>query len=398
MRLLEYQAKAVLRPFGVAVPEGGVAYTPAEAHEVAAQLGGRVVIKAQVLAPGRARAGGVRLVSDPEEAELAAQEVMSLEIGGLPVKRLLVERAVDIARELYIGLALQTSGEVVLAVSGELAPFTAAPRTVSIDTTTGLLPFQVRDAAYALGLGQKATDALVQLATSLWQAMGALDALWIEINPVALLPTEELVAVDVKLMLDDNALYRHPQLAELREAEEHTQVEAEARRHGLYYVGLDGDIGSLVNGAGLAMATSDAIEMLGGRSANILDVAGGARALRVAAGMNILLRDERLHAILVNVFGGITRCDEVAAGILASLACNRADVPIFVRLTGTNAAQGCEMLQEAPVHLVPDLVTGARMAVAAARERQQAPVERQQAPVERQQAPLERRQAPLEAK
>lgn len=367
MRLLEYQAKAVLRPFGVAVPEGGVAYTPGEAHEVAAQLGGRVVIKAQVLAPGRARAGGVRLVSDPEEAELAAQEVMSLEIGGQPVKRLLVERAVDIARELYVGLALHTDGATTLTVSAELAPFTAAPHTISIDADTGLLPFQVREAAYTIGLGQRATDGLVQLAMSLWRSMSALDALRIEMNPMALLPTEELVAVDAKVVLDDNALYRHPQLAELREVEEHSAIESEARRHGIYYVPLEGSVGSLVNGAGLAMATSDAIEMLGGRSANILDVAGGARALRVAAGMNILLRDARLKAILVNVFGGITRCDEVAAGILAAIACNPPTVPVFVRLTGTNAVQGREMLQDSGVQLVPDLITGARAAVEAAR-------------------------------
>ena len=232
----------------------------------------------------------------------------------------------------------------------------------------GLLPFQIREASYSLGLGHRAGEGLVHLVTALWQAMMALDALRVEINPVAVLPTEELVAVDVKLMLDDNALYRHAELAELREAEELTPAEAEARRHGIYYVRLDGNIGSLVNGAGLAMATSDAIELLGGKSADIQDVGGGARAMRVAAGMNLLLRDERLRAIVVNIFGGITRCDEVAAGILAALAAGPCDVPIFVRLTGTNEAQGREMLREAPVQLVPDLHTGARLAVEAARE------------------------------
>ncbi|MGQ9555048.1 MAG: ADP-forming succinate--CoA ligase subunit beta [Anaerolineae bacterium] len=368
MRLHEYQAKRVLRPHGVSVPEGGVAYTPAEAHEVAAQLGGRVVIKAQVLAPGRARAGGVRLVSDPEEAELAAQEVMGLSIGGLPVKRLLIERVVDIVRELYLGLFLQASGEVQMAIAGEVAPFTSEPHTISIDPGIGLLPFQVREVGYALGLGHRAVEVLVQMSSALWHAMLALDALRIEINPLAVLPTEDMTVVDAKVTLDDNALYRHPELAELREAEEQTAEESEARRYGLYYVGLQGNIGSLVNGAGLAMATSDVIELLGGRSANIMDVGGGARAMRVAAGMNILLRDKRLRAILVNIFGGITRCDEVATGILSSLSCNEVSYPVFVRLTGTNEVIGREMLADAPVQLVPDLLTGARLAVSAAQE------------------------------
>ena len=368
MRLHEYQAKRVLSALGVSVPDSGVAYNPVEAHEVAAQLGGRVVIKAQVLAPGRARAGGVRLVSDPEEAELAAQEVMALDIGGLPVRRLLVERAVDITRELYLGLALEPSGEMQLTIAGEVAPFAGDPRTIAIDGTVGLLPFQVREAAYSFGLTRRAAEGLVQMSLSLWRAMASLDALRIEINPLAVLPTEELAALDAKVTLDDNALYRHPELAELREAEEQTPEEAEARRHGLYYVGLAGDIGSLVNGAGLAMATSDVIESLGGRSANIMDVGGGARAMRVAAGMNILVRDKRLKAILVSIFGGITRCDEVAAGILSSLSCNEVAIPIFIRLTGTNEALGRDMLQDAPVHLVADLLSGARAAVAAARE------------------------------
>jgi succinyl-CoA synthetase beta subunit len=372
MRLHEYQAKRLLQSYAVSVPEGGVAYTPQEAHEVAAQLGGRVVVKAQVLAPGRGRAGGVRLVSDPEEAELAAQEVMGLSIAGLPVKRLLVERAVDITGELYLGLALQPTGETLLTLAGEAAPFTHEPITIHIDDSVGLLPFQVREAAYSLNLSRRAADALIRMSLALWQVMLANECLRLEVNPVAVLPTGELVAVDVKAVVDDNALYRHPQLAELREAEELTAVEIEARRYGLSYVAMQGNIGSLVNGAGLAMATSDTIELQGGQSANILDVGGGARAGRVAAGMNILLRDRRLRAILVNVFGGITRCDEVATGILTAVGCNEVHCPIFVRLTGTNADQGCALLQGAPLQLVPDLVTGARLAVQAAAAGEQA--------------------------
>ncbi|NPV09084.1 MAG: succinate--CoA ligase subunit beta [Anaerolineae bacterium] len=366
MRLHEYQAKRILSQRGISTPEGGVAYTPGEAHEVAAQLRGRVVVKAQVLAPGRGRAGGIRVAEGPEAAELAAQEIMSLAIGGLPVRRVLVERAIDIRRQMYMGLALQPTGEVQFTVASEAAPFTEPPRTIALDYGIGLLPFQVRELAFALGLPQRATEGMVQMGLALWDTLIATDALWVELNPLALTPVEDLVVVDSKITLDDNALYRHPELAELREAEELTPAESEARRYGLYYVGLDGNVGSLVNGAGLAMATSDAIEALGGRSANILDVGGGARAQRVAAGMNILLRDARLRSILVAIFGGITRCDEVAAGILAAIQCSGAPVPIYVRLTGTNEHEGRQMLAGAPVTLVSDLYEGARLAVATA--------------------------------
>ncbi len=366
MRLHEYQSKRVLQQRGVAIPEGGVAYTPGEAHEVAAQLGGRVVVKAQVLAPGRGRAGGIRLADDPEAAELAAQEIMSLDIGGLPVRRVLVERAVDIRQQLYLAVALQATGEAILAVAGEAAPLTEPPRILPIDYRIGLLPFQVRELAYGLALPRRTAEAMVHLALALWHTMIEADALRVEVNPLAVTPLEDLVVVDAKITLDDNALYRHPELAELRGAEELTLEESEARRHGLYYVSLDGNVGSLVNGAGLAMATSDVIEWLGGTSAGILDVGGGARAQKVAAGMQILLRDSRLRSILVAIFGGITRCDEVAAGILAALECVGSTVPIFVRLTGTNEAEGRALLQDAPVELVPDLLTGARKAVAAA--------------------------------
>ena len=367
MRLHEYQAKRLLSQRGIVTPEGAVAYTPGEAHEVAAQLGGRVVVKAQVLAPGRGRAGGIRVAEDPEAAELAAQEIMALNIGGLPVRRVLVERAIDIRQQMYMGLALQPTGETSFTVATEAAPFTGPPRTITVDYTSGLHPFQVRDLAYSLGLPRRAAEAMVTMGLALWDTLIATDALRIELNPLALTPMEDLVVVDAKVTLDDNALYRHPEMAELREAEEFNPAEAEARRYGLYYVQLDGNIGSLVNGAGLAMATSDAIEALGGRSAGILDVGGGARAARVAAGMNLLLRDVRLRSILVAIFGGITRCDEVATGILAAIQCSGVQVPVFVRLTGTNEHEGRRMLAGAPVTLVSDLLEGARLAVAGAK-------------------------------
>ncbi len=366
MRLHEHQAKRILRESGIATPVGRVAYTPDEARQVAAELGGRVVVKAQVLATGRGRAGGIRVAEDLSAAELAAQQIMGLTIGGLPVRRVLVERAVDIRRQMYMGLALQPTGEVQFAVAAEAAPFTQPPRTITVDYDTGLLPFQVRELAWALGLPRRAAEGMVHFGLGLWRLALATEALRIELNPLALTPTEDLVVVDAKLTLDDNALYRHPKLADLRDSEELDATEMEARGYGLSYVSLDGNVGSLVNGAGLAMAVSDMIELSGGRPANILDVGGGARSQRVASAMDILLRDRRLRSIVVGVFGGITRCDEVAAGILSAIERRGAEAPIFVRLTGTNEQEGRHMLAAAPVELVPSLLEGARRAVAAA--------------------------------
>jgi len=366
MRLHEYQGKRILRERGIGTPEGGVAYTPDEARQVAAELGGRVVVKAQVLAPGRGRAGGIRVAEDPGAAELAAQEIMGLSIGGLPVRRVLVERAIDIRRQMYMGLALQPTGEVQFTVAAEAAPFTEPPRTIAVDYGTGLLPFQVRELAWVLGLPRRAAEGMVHIGLGLWRLALASEALRVELNPLALTPAEELVVVDAKITLDDNAFYRHSELADLRDAEELGATEMEARRYGLSYVALDGNIGSLVNGAGLAMAVSDVIELSGGRSANILDIGGGARSQRVAAAMDILLRDRRLRSIVVGIYGGITRCDEVATGLLAAIESRGAEVPIFVRLTGTNEQEGRQALAEAPVELVPSLLEGARRAVAAA--------------------------------
>jgi len=368
MRLHEYQAKRILAQRGIAVPEGGVAYTPDEAGQVAAELGGRVVVKAQVLAPGRGRAGGIRVAEDPDSASLAAQEIMGLTIGGLSVRRVLVERAIDIKRQMYMGLALEPTGTVLLTLAAEAAPFTQPPRSVTVDYVSGLLPFQVRELALALGLPRRSAEAMTRIGLALWEALLATESLRVELNPLALTPAEDLVVVDAKFTLDDNALHRHPELAELRGSDELTPVESEARSYGLSYLMLDGNVGSLVTGAGLAMAVSDTIEVVGGKSASILDVGRGARSQRVKAAMDILLRDQRLRSVLVGANGDITPCDQVVTGVLASLEGRGAPMPIFVRLAGANEHEARRMLAGAPVELVPSLLEGARRAVAVAQE------------------------------
>lgn len=326
-----------------------------------------MVIKAQVLATGRGRAGGIRLVNTPDAAEEAAQEIMGRRIGGLPVRRVLVERAVDIRQQLYLGLSLDPSGEVRLGMSAEVAPLTEAPQTLKVDYNIGLLPFQVRELGWAHGLSRRTSEALSHLGMALWRTFIEMEALRIDLNPLALTPAEELVVVDAKLTLDDNALYRHPELADIRGAEDDFSVaELEARSYGLTYVALEGNVGTMVNGAGLAMAVSDLIALRGGRPANILDIGGGARAARVASAMRILLRNHALRSLLVGIYGGITRCDEVAQGILMALEEHPTDLPIYARLTGTNEHEARQLLAGTQVQLVSTLAEGANAAVAAA--------------------------------
>lgn len=270
---------------------------------------------------------------------------------------------------MYMGLTLQPTGEVQFTVAAEAAPFTQPPRSISVDYGTGLLPFQVRDLCWALGLPRRAAVGMARMGLSLWAAFKSTEAIRIELNPLALTPTEDLVAVDAKITLDDNALYRQPDLSELRAAGGWAAAEDEAGRQGLSYVALDGNVGSLANGAGLAMAVSDTVALVGGRSAGILDVGRGARAQRVAAAMDMLLREARLSSILVAVFGSASGCDEMASGILAAIESRGTPVPVFVRLGGAKEHEGRQMLAGAPVELVPDLLQGARSAVAAAQER-----------------------------
>ena len=386
MKIHEYQAKEILRGYGVPVPRGHLATTPAEAEEAARRLGGGLcVVKAQIHAGGRGKAGGVKLARSPEEAGeharlLLGSTLRTAQTGpeGQVVRRLYVEEGCRISREHYLAATLdRESGRVTLVASAEggVEIEEVAARTperilkVSIDPVTGLMPHQARRLAFALGLGGEAVSAFVRLATGLLAAYHATDASLVEVNPLVVTAEGAVVALDAKMTFDDNALFRHPDVAALRDPAEEDAREAQAKDHDLSYIALDGDIGCMVNGAGLAMATMDIIRLAGGRPANFLDVGGGADEAKVTAAFKILLADPRVKAVLVNIFGGIMRCDVIAKGIVAAATQVGLSIPLVVRLQGTNVALGKEILARSDVPVLPadDLGEAARAAVHAAR-------------------------------
>lgn len=377
MKLHEYQSKAILARYGIPVPQGMAADSPEAAAEVAQRLGGAVAVKAQVLVGGRGKAGGVRVADSPGQAAECAAAILGLRIHGLPVTRLLVEEAAQIQRELYLGFAVDRAcGRVTLMASGqggveieEVARTQPEQITrLGMDPFLGLREYQARYVASALTLPEALWPSFARIAQGLYSAFTENDASLAEINPLALTAAGTLLALDAKINLDENAFYRHPDLATLRNREEETPVEAQARAAGLSYVALEGTVGCMVNGAGLAMATLDAIKVLGGMPANFLDVGGGARAERVAAALNLILQDRQVRAVLINIFGGITRCDEVARGVVEALAQVRPQVPIVARLVGTNEAEGRAILAGASrIQTSNSLTEAARLAVAASR-------------------------------
>jgi succinyl-CoA synthetase beta subunit len=339
-------------------------------------LGSRVVVKSQVLVGGRGKAGGIRLADDPDEAEEVADRILGMNIKGMTVKKVLVDQAADIAKEIYLGIVIDRAQRrpVMMAsaeggVEIEEVARTAPERIIktSIDPFFGLLPYQGRELAFGIGLDKPLMRDFVKIAQGLYDAFVDCDASLAEINPLVVTGSGELLAVDGKMLLDDNALFRHFELAEMRDADEETPEEQEARRHGLSYVKLDGEIGCMVNGAGLAMATMDVIKLYGGEPANFLDIGGGAQADKVAAALRIILSDPSVRGVLFNIFGGITRCDEVARGILAALAEVPTDVPMVARLVGTNEAEGRQILAEADMITAATLAEAAQKAVAVAR-------------------------------
>ncbi len=387
MNIHEYQAKELLSQFGVKVPKGAVAYTAEEAVAAARRLGGpRFVVKAQIHAGGRGKAGGVRLVhSEKEVAEAASallgKKLVTAQTGpeGREVKRVYVEEASEIARELYLGLVVdRASGRVTLVASTEggveveeLA--VRAPEKIlkaPIDPATGIQPFYARNIAFGLGLSGGQIDGAVRFVTGLYRAFHDLDAALAEINPLVVTEGGDLLALDAKLAFDDNALFRHPEIRELRDEDEEDPLELEASRHALSYVKLDGDIGCMVNGAGLAMATMDIIKLYGGRPANFLDVGGGATRERVAAAFKLILRDPHVEGILVNIFGGIMRCDVIAEGIVGAAREVSLRVPLVVRLQGTNVELGQEALKQSglPIVTAEDLADAAEKVVRAVKE------------------------------
>ena len=375
MKLHEYQSKRIFAQYGVPIPPGDVASTPEQARQIASRLGTRVVVKSQVLVGGRGKAGGIRLADDPDEAEEVADQILGMDIKGMTVKKVLVDQAADIAKEIYLGIVIDRAQRrpVMMASAEGGVEIEEVARTtperivrISIDPFFGLLSYQGRELAFGIGLDKALVRDFVKIAQGLYDAFMNCDASLAEINPLVVTGSAKLLAVDGKMLLDDNALFRHFELAEMRDADEETPEEQEARRHGLSYVKLDGEIGCMVNGAGLAMATMDVIKLYGGEPANFLDIGGGAQADRVAAALRIILSDPSVKGVLFNIFGGITRCDEVARGILAALAEVPTDVPMVARLVGTNEEEGRRILAEADMITAATLAEAAEKAVAVA--------------------------------
>jgi len=378
VKLHEYQSKQMFAAHGVPIPQGRIATTPDEACLAANELGYPVVVKAQVLVGGRGKAGGIRLAKSPTEVAEAAEAIFSLRVKGFPVRKVLVDRAAAIRSELYLGLVIDRSSRqpVMIASSegGVEIEETArnnpqAIHKTSINPFLGLRDYHALTLGKGIGLGGEHLRAFCKVARGLYEAFVACDASLAEINPLAVTESGELLALDGKMVLDDNALFRHPELESWRDVDEETPAERQARQAGLSYVQLDGEIGCMVNGAGLAMATMDIIKHFGGAPANFLDIGGGARAERVATALRLILADARVRAVLFNIFGGITRCDEVARGIVAALEEVRPDVPMVARLVGTNEQEGREILRASGHHLITALTLeeAARKAVAAAR-------------------------------
>jgi succinyl-CoA synthetase beta subunit len=378
MNIHEYQAKQLLAKFGVAVPDGAVAYSPAEAVAAAEKLGGPVyVVKSQIHAGGRGAGrfngneggkGGVRVVKSVDEVRANAEEMLGGILvtkqtgpGGKEVKRLYIEAGCDIARELYLSFLVDrgTSRVTVIAsTEGGMeieAVAAATPKkilTVPIDPVTGLRPHHARRIAFGLGLEGKQVGSAVKFLQAMYRVVVDLDASMVEINPLVVTGAGEVLALDAKMNFDDNALYRHPEVAELRDEDEEDPTEIEAARHELNYVKLDGSIGCMVNGAGLAMATMDIIKLHGGEPANFLDVGGGATKERVTAAFKIILSDPNVEGILVNIFGGIMRCDVIAEGVVAAAREVSLQVPLVVRLEGTNVELGKQIMADSGLPIV----------------------------------------------
>ncbi len=376
MKLHEYQSKLIFAEYGVPIPQGRVAATAAEAKQIADELGGRVVIKSQVLVGGRGKAGGIRLAKSSDEAEEIATQILGMEIKGLPVRKVLVDEAANIEKEIYLGITNDRAARkpVMMASAEGGVDIEEVARTtpekiikVHIDPLLGLKDYQARDIAAEIDLPRDLWRSFGQIALGLWKAYQKSDANLAEINPLVITADNKLVAVDGKMVLDDSALFRHPNLAEKRDLDVEEDAEIEARKYGLSFIKLDGDIGCMVNGAGLAMTTMDIIKLFGGEPANFLDIGGGASADKVAAAFRIILADPNINAILINIFGGITRGDVVAKGILTAMEEVKPKVPMVVRLVGTNAEEGRKLLADANMITADTLVEAAQKAVAAAK-------------------------------
>ncbi len=387
MNIHEYQAKSLMAKFGVAVPRGAVAYTPGEAEEAAKSLGGSIwAVKAQIHAGGRGKAGGIKLARSLPEVREAAQALLGKVLvthqtgpQGKEVKRVYIESGCDIARELYLGILIdRASSRVVVMASteGGTEIETVAAKTpdkiirVTIDPASGLMPHHARQIAYGLGLEGDQVSPATKFIAAMYRAFIELDASVVEINPLVVTKQGDVVALDAKMNFDDNALYRHKDVEALRDESEEDPSELEAAKHGLNYIKLDGNIGCMVNGAGLAMATMDIIKLYGGSPANFLDVGGGATRERVTTAFKLILSDPHVEGILVNIFGGIMRCDVIAEGVVAAAKEISLGVPLVVRLEGTNVELGKKILRESglPIVSADNLADAAEKIVKAVKE------------------------------
>jgi len=362
MKIHEYQAKQILSKFGVTTPRGDVAYTPEEARGVAEKLGGTVVVKAQIHAGGRGKAGGVKIAKDAKDAERLANEMLGKTLitpqtgpEGRVVRRVLIEEGLDIARELYLGMVIDraTARPVMMASSegGVEIEIVAAEHPEKIlkefiDPAVGFQAFQARKLAFGLGLDASLVNEATRFLSMLYRAFEATDASLAEINPLVVTRDGRILALDAKMNFDDNALYRHKDIRELRDLDEEDPLEVKASNYNLNYIRLEGSVGCMVNGAGLAMATMDLIQHAGGSPANFLDVGGGANEEQVRRGFEIILSDPHVRGVLVNIFGGIMRCDIVANGVVAAARSLAVKVPVVVRLEGTNVELGQQILRE----------------------------------------------------
>lgn len=384
MNLHEYQAKQLFAEYDIPVSDGRVVTDADQAAEAARELGGNLwVVKAQVHAGGRGKGGGVKLAKSPEEVAEEAGRMLGTRLvtpqtddEGLPIHQVYIEKGSDIESELYLSVLVDRASERVVFMAspeGGVDIEEVAEKTpekifqITVHPAAGLQPFQARQLAFGLGLNKSQLGAFTRIAQGLYRMFDETDTSLIEINPLIITDGGELKALDAKVNLDDNALYRHKRLADMRDTSQEDEVEVRASEYDLNYVSLDGNIGCMVNGAGLAMATMDVIKLSGGRPANFLDVGGGATAERVTEAFKIILTNEGVEAILVNIFGGIVRCDLIAEGIIQAVQQVGVQVPVVVRLEGTNVEQGKELLANSGLDIIPadDLTDGAQKAVEA---------------------------------
>jgi succinyl-CoA synthetase beta subunit len=368
MKIHEFQAKAILTEFGVPVPRGRVASTPAEAKAVADELGGTVVVKAQIHAGGRGKGGGVKLAKSSDEAERVAAQILGMMLRthqtgpeGQRVKRVLVEEGMDIRQELYLGIVIdrKVGLPVLMASSAGGMEIEEVARTrpeaivkVHVDPATGIRGFHTRKLGFGLGLRGDQLKAAGDFLTRLYQAFERKDCSLAEINPLVVTGDGRLLALDAKMNFDDNALFRHPEIQALRDLDEESPLEVEASKFSLNYIKLDGTVGCMVNGAGLAMATMDIIKLAGGEPANFLDVGGGASAEQIENAFRILISDPRVKAVLINIFGGILRCDRLAEGVIKAVKNLGVRLPIVIRMEGTNVELGQQMLRESGLNFL----------------------------------------------